>query len=181
MSTTIHGIEVTDLTYAEPGNSLPQAVRQAATERGYGDATAPISLYVTQEDIDAAFACAARGNGNQCVMAQAGRRLGAKDVYFYRHSVWLDFGVGPIVRLSVGDSIYTNVIEPFDRGDHDAVTPGLYPLTPPTRSKTLGAIRAQTAKRGKRPRIGTGAALPVVHRTQHSERVVMAAQDVTGE
>lgn len=168
--------KVTDLTYAEPGNSLPRVVRQTATERGYGDACEPLSLYVTEPDITEAFACAAQGNGSRCVMAQAGQRLGVKGVYFYRHSAWVDFGSGPIVRYSVADSIYNNVIDPFDRGDREAVLPGVYPLVPPKPSKRLSAIRRETAKRGKRSRTGSGNALPVVHHAQHSERVVMASQ-----
>ena len=176
MSPTVHGLQVSDITYAQPGNSLPAEVRQAAAERGYGDAQQPISLYITVADIEAAFECAAHGNGKDCVMAQAGRRLGVDHVYFYRHTAWLDFGDGPIIRYSVGGSIYVNVIEPFDRGERDSVLPGVYHLVPPTPSKRLSAIREQTAKRGKRPRVGTGEALPVRHHAQHSERVVMAAR-----
>ena len=91
----VHGIRVDEVIYKEPGNGLPQWVKDVAVKRGYGDALDPISLYVTEEDIDEAFRCAAMGNGAKCVMAQAGQRLGAKSVYFYRTTAWFDFGTGP--------------------------------------------------------------------------------------
>lgn len=81
---TVHGIKVDEITYAEPGNNLPVWVKQAAATRGYGDSMQSLSLFVTEGDIEAAFDCAAQGNGSSCVMAQAGQRIGAKAVYFYR-------------------------------------------------------------------------------------------------
>ena len=79
--TKINGLEVDNITYKEPGNNLPKFVREAAADRGYGDATQPLSLFVNADDVAEAFSCAAQGNGSACVMAQAGKRIGARAVY----------------------------------------------------------------------------------------------------
>lgn len=169
---TIQGVKVTDVTYREPGNNLPKWVRQAAETRGYGDSVHPLSLYIQDDDIAEAFSCAAQGNGSACVMAQAGKRIGARSVYFYRTTAWVDFGVGPIVRFATSRAIYTNVIEPFDRGDRGAIAPGIYHLTPPKPSRTL---RAERSKSQRRSRSG---AVKTVERSvvSHTERVVMGAR-----
>lgn len=169
--TTVHGIKVDEITYKQPGNGLPQWVRRAAEERGYGDSLEPISLYVTDADIDSAFACAAQGNGSKCVMAQAGQRLGAKSVYFYRTTAWVDFGIGPILRFTTTKNIYKNVIDPFDKGDRESVTGGIYPLTPPSRANSLKARRDYAKSTG--PRKAAKKSKKVV---AHTDRVVMASQ-----
>lgn len=171
----IHGITVANVTHKEPGNNLPKWVRQQATTRGYGDAQGPLSLYIQEGDIAEAFTCAAQGNGAACVMAQAGKRIGAKSVYFYRTTAWVDFGAGPIVRFRTSGQIYKNVVEPFDRGDRDAITPGIYHLAPPTPSTTLSYERKRYARRshGHGPNHGAGGTRVIAH---HTERVVMAAQ-----
>jgi hypothetical protein len=171
----INGLDVTDVTYKEPGNNLPKWVREAAVTRGYGDSQQPLSLFIQDADIAEAFACAAQGNGSACVMAQAGKRIGAQSVYFYRTTAWVDFGKGPIVRFKCSKQIYENVISPFDHGDRDAVAPGIYHLTPPTSSGRLSVRREQDAKKratnpaGKQPDVTRGV-------VAHTERVVMAAQ-----
>jgi hypothetical protein len=171
MKTKVNGIEVSNLTKTRVRNSLPRFVREAAEERGYGDATQPLSLYVHEGDIGEAFACAAQGDGSSCVMAQAGKRIGAKSVYFYRTMAWVDFGTGPIVRFQTSRSIYNNVIEPFDKGNRDDVIPGIYHLTPPTPARRLGRDRNRT--RGRRGQNLDGSRSSVAH--AHTERVVMAA------
>lgn len=167
-----NGILVTDVTYDRPGASLPRWVRDATKTRGYGDATQPLSLYIQEGDIAEAFACAAQGNGSACVMAQAGKRIGAQAVYFYRTTAWIDFGTGPIVRFMTSKQIYNNVISPFDRGDRDSIEPGIYHLTPINKSKRLGSDRdrKRNPQRKGTPGVGTRAVL------SHTERVVMAAQ-----
>lgn len=168
----VHGLNVTGITYRDPKNSLPLFVRAEAETRGYGDATQPLSLFIQEGDIEEAFACAAQGNGASCVMAQAGKRIGAKSVYFYRTTVWVDFGDGPIVRFNTSKQVYHNVIDPFDRGARDEIVGGIYHLVPPTRSRRLGTLRG----RGPKP-AGVnlnGSRKPVHH--AHTERVVMATR-----
>jgi hypothetical protein len=167
-----NGLEVVNLTTEKVPVNLPRFVREAAAQRGYGDATQTLSLYIHEGDIGEAFACAAQGNGSACVMAQAGMRIGARAVYFYRTTAWIDFGVGPIVRFQTSRAIYNNVIAPFDRGDRDDVQPGIYHLTPPTPGNRLGKDR-----RRERGRTGTnldGSRTSVAH--AHTERVVMASR-----
>lgn len=172
----INGLTVENITYKNPGNSLPKFVKEAAEERGFGDATQTLSLFVQEADVAEAFACAASGNGSSCVMAQAGTRIGAKAVYFFRTSAWIDFGYGPIVRFSTSKAIYTNVIAPFDDGDRERVRPGIYHLTPPTPSNTLPAKRAAAAKAAGRPKKrGADGSKRVVIQS-HTERVVMASR-----
>jgi hypothetical protein len=169
----VHGIKVAEITYKEPGNGLPKWVKEAAAERGYGDALEPVSLYITDADIAAAFDCAAHGDGSKCVMAQAGTRLGAKSVYFYRTTAWVDFGTGPILRFQTSKAIYNNIIDPFDRGDQDAVSGGVYPLTPPSHSRSLKRGREyQNKHRNEKP------ATPSYRKDviAHTDRVVMASQ-----
>lgn len=166
----VHGIAVDQITYKEPGNGLPKWVKEQAASRGYGDSLEPITLFVTQEDISTAFDCAAQGNGSQCVMAQAGQRLGAKVVYFYRTTAWIDFGTGPILRFKTARAIYRNVIEPFDRGDRDAVKGGVYHLMPPPESSSLKRRRQYERTNKKHP--STNREKKVI---AHTERVVMAA------
>src|SRR5262249_55094808 len=122
------------------------------------------------DDISAAFDCAAQGNGAKCVMAQAGQRLGAKSVYFYRTTAWVDFGTGPILRFVTSHAIYKNIIEPFDRGDRDAIACGHYPLTPPKKSKSL-TRRRQYEKTHRKNKKHTERRV-----VAHTDRVVMAAQ-----
>ena len=179
--TKIHGLEVEDVTYKDPRNSLPKFVREAATTRGYGDATQPLSLFIQDGDVDEAFACAAQGNGSACVMAQAGKRIGAKSVYFYRTTAWVDFGDGPIVRYQTSRAIYNNVIAPFDEGDRDRVKPGIYHLTPFSASMNLAGRRAKHEKQkasGGKPKPSPDRA--VINRgvQSHTERVVMASRVV---
>jgi hypothetical protein len=161
-----------EITYKEPGNGLPKWVKELATTRGYADAKVPLSLIVTEEDIDAAFACAAQGDGSKCVMAQAGERLGAKFVYFYRSTAWVDPGQGPILRFQTADSIYNNVIDPYDKGKREDIVAGVYPLTPPRPSRSLSAMRKRDRK-VSRENTGKGPKKPFVG---HVDRVVMAAQ-----
>lgn len=176
--TKIHGLEVDNITYRDPRNSLPKFVREAAAERGYGDATQTLSLFIMDDDVREAFACAAQGNGSACVMAQAGKRIGAESVYFYRTTAWVDFGSGPIVRFHVSKSIYDNVIAPFDEGDRDRVLPGIYPLTPFAHGRGL-AVRREREKGYRPDRRGRntemdGSRAPRVQ--AHTERVVMASR-----
>lgn len=176
MKTKVNGLEVINLTKTRVRNGLPRFVREAAEERGYGDATQPLSLYIHEGDIGEAFACAAQGDGSRCVMAQAGKRIGAKAVYFFRGKAWVDFGEGPIVRFQTSRAIYSNVIEPFDKGDRDGVRPGIYHLIPPSKSRQLGVDRADGRKR---PRGKSDGSRAVVH--AHTERVVMASRVPTAD
>lgn len=178
MKTKINGLDVDDVTYKNPGNNLPKFVREAAETRGYGDATQTLSLFVNEADVTEAFACAAQGNGSACVMAQAGTRIGAKAVYFYRTTAWVDFGYGPIVRFQTSKAIYDNVIAPFDDGDRDRVKPGIYHLTPFNESRTLSRRRIAEADY-KDPRKGRrkdydGSRSTIIQ--AHTERVVMASR-----
>lgn len=180
-STQINGLTVENITYKNPMNSLPKFVKNAAAERGYGDATQTLSLFVQENDVEEAFACAAQGNGSACVMAQAGTRIGAKSVYFFRMYAWIDFGYGPIVRFATSKSIYDNVIAPFDKGEREHVKPGIYHLTPPTPSATLAAKRAtqkrhQEAVKSGEKRKGQFAGKGPVVIQSHTERVVMASR-----
>jgi hypothetical protein len=168
--TKVHGIRVDEITYREPTNGMPAWVKERAAQRGYGDSLEPLSLYVTQADIDTAFDCAAQGDGGRCVMAQAGQRLGAEAVYFYRTTAWVDFGTGPILRFMTSQSIYRNVIEPFDRGDRDAVIGGVYPLTAPTPNRSLKRRRQYAKTDRKNPHSRKKQII------SHTERVSMAAQ-----
>lgn len=168
----VHGIKVDKIIHKEPGNGLPRWVKEAAATRGYGDSLEPLSLFVTQGDIDTAFDCAAQGDGARCVMAQAGQRLGAKSVYFYRTTAWVDFGTGPILRFLTSRAIYQNVIEPFDKGERTEVTAGVYPLTPPNKSNSLRRRREYNRNDRKQSRPGNSKKKAVYH----TDRVVMAAQ-----
>lgn len=168
----VQGIEIAEVFYDKPGASLPKWVRDAAEVRGYGDSTQPLSLYINTDDISEAFACAAQGNGSACVMAQAGRRIGAHSVYFYRTTAWIDFGRGPIVRFKTSAQIYKNVIDPFDRGDEKAIAPGIYHLMPPTPSKSLGCDRGRERNPDRNGRSNDGSRSVVTH----TDRVVMAAR-----
>ena len=170
-----NGLDVANLTTGKVPVNLPRFVREAAADRGYGDATQTLSLYIHEGDIKEAFDCAAQGDGSMCVMAQAGKRIGAKAVYFYRTMAWIDFGRGPIVRFQTSRTIYNNVIEPFDKGDRDAVQPGIYHLTPPVSSKGLGKDRQRA--RNRRGTNRDGSRTPVAH--AHMERVVMATRAST--
>lgn len=177
--TKINGLEVENITYKNPGNNLPKFVREAAVERGYGDATQTLSLFVNASDVSEAFACAAQGNGSACVMAQAGTRIGARAVYFYRTTAWIDFGDGPIVRFKTTKQIYDNVIVPFDEGDRDRVKPGIYHLTPFTASRTLARRRADyEARDTSRGRGGRGwkDGSKSSRIQAHTERVVMSSR-----
>lgn len=162
------------IMHRPPHNGLPKWVKETAATRGYTDATNSLSLIVTQTDIDTAFDCAAHGDGAHCVMAQAGQRLGAKSVYFYRTTAWVDFGAGPIQRYMTTDSIYKNIIDPFDKGDREALKAGHYPLTPPSPSKSLTG-RRESEKKGRSNRKN-----PSSNRKKqalaHTDRVVMASQ-----
>lgn len=169
MTKRVNGIKVGAIQKKEPGNGLPKWVKDVAATRGYGDALEPISLYVTDDDVNSAFDCAAHGDGAKCVMAQAGQRLGAKSVYFYRTTAWVDFGVGPILRFTTSKSIYDNIINPFDKGDREAIVPGLYPLTPPCGSQSL--LRRREYEKTGRTRSGDKKRV-----VRHTDRVVMAAQ-----
>lgn len=174
MKTKINGLEVDNITYKSPGNNLPKFVREAAEERGYGDATQPLSLFIQNDDIDEAFSCAAQGDGSQCVMAQAGKRIGAKSVYFYRTTAWVDFGIGPIVRYKTTKSIYDNVIAPFDDGDRSRVKTGIYHLTPFTGSTSLAGMRSRKKAKNPAGRINDGSRSALIQ--AHTERVVMASR-----
>ena len=166
-----NGIEVQSVVKGDPGNGLPKFVREAASERGYGDSSYPWTMYVHPDDIDAAFREKAHGNGNSCVMAQAGRRLGAQTVYFYRTTAWVDFGSGPIVRYFIPDATYRNVIDPFDKNDRKSVLPGMYPLTPPSGSHSL----TNTAKKNRKRGSARGSRGLIKNpKRQHSDRVILA-------
>lgn len=173
--TKVNGLEVENITYKEPRNNLPKFVRTAAGERGYGDATQALSLFIQDGDVSEAFSCVAQGNGSACVMAQAGKRIGAKAVYFYRTTAWVDFGSGPIVRFQTSKAIYNNVIAPFDDGDRDRVKTGIYHLTPPTTSRSLAGRREGNKKH---PKLTTGkkdgTRSPRIQ--AHTERVVMSSR-----
>ncbi|OCH81771.1 hypothetical protein [Gordonia sp. UCD-TK1] len=173
-STKINGLNVENITYKSPGNNLPKFVREAAETRGYGDATQTLSLFIQDGDVSEAFACAAQGNGSACVMAQAGKRIGAKSVYFYRTSAWIDFGYGPIVRFKTSKAIYDNVIAPFDDGDRSRVLPGIYHLTPHTNSMSLAGMRNREKSRRPDKSKADGSRSAVIQ--AHTERVVMAAR-----
>ena len=175
MKTKINGLEVDNITKGRPGGGLPKFVREATATRGYGDATQPLSLFINDADVTEAFACAAQGNGSACVMAQAGKRIGAKAVYFYRTTAWVDFGEGPIVRFQTSRSIYSNVIAPFDEGNRDQVKPGIYHLTPPTKSNGLAETRLSEQRKGKSHKSKGIRVLSKVHQA-HTERVVMASR-----
>lgn len=168
-----HGIEVWNLTKKNPKNGLPEWVRADAESRGYGDSKHPLSLYITEDDIEAAFKELGQGNGAACVMAQAGSRLGAKSVYFYRTTAWVDFGDGPIVRYQTSEDIYNFVITPFDRGHRTKVRPGIYHLLPPSKGKSLASRRVVEEAKRKRG----FATRPNAHKNRgYMGRVVMAAQ-----
>lgn len=146
-----HGIEVSGVVQVgmAPGNGLPEWVKKAAASRGYGDAVASLSLFITDDDIKEALAEAMHGDGTACVMAKAGRRLGAKEVYFYRTTAWVDFGKGPVVRYRTSKDIWTHVIEPFDKGAKRDIRPGLYHLLPPTPGQSLEALRKRQIRRSQ--------------------------------
>lgn len=165
-----NGIEVQGITYGDPGNNLPHFVRDAARVRGYGDSKGPWSMYVHPDDIDRAFQEKAHGNGAACVMAQAGTRLGAQMIYFYRTSAWVDFGSGPIVRYLIPKATYRNVIDPFDRNERTGVLAGMYPLLAPNGETTLKARRLYNQKR----KTGKSRGILKKVRRQHSERVILA-------
>lgn len=167
-----HTMNVKKIMHKAPRN-FPGWIREAAESRGYGDAIEPLSLFVHENDIDEAFACAAQGNGSRCVMAQAGRRLGAEAVYFYRTTAYVDFGSGPVVRFRPSRSIYANVIAPFDRGSREEVQSGVYHLMPPSPSEALGARDYRKERAEKRDGTKTGRN-SLVH--LHTERVVMASR-----
>lgn len=110
-------------------------------------------------------------------MAQAGTRIGAKAVYFYRTTAWVDFGDGPIVRFGTSKAIYNNVIAPFDDGDREHVLPGIYHLTPLAPSHGLKARRERqnesrkAVPAGKRKADGSRSMVQA-----HTERVVMSSR-----
>jgi hypothetical protein len=166
------GMEVDTIIHRVPQNNLPKWVKEIAVERGYGDAKHPITLVINEQDIQKACDAQAHGNGAKCVMAQAGKRLGAERVYFYRTTVWIDWGSGPIQRFQTTKSIYNNVIEPFDRGDHDAIAAGNYALTPPKPSNSLGSRKPYKKRGRKQQNPGDRSKTPV----SHTERVVLASQ-----
>jgi hypothetical protein len=162
--------KVDQITKRESSNGLPSWVKEQTATRGYGDATEPLGLIVKPEDIDNAFACAAQGDGSNCVMAQAATRIGAEHIYFYRTSAWVDFGTGPIRRFLVPNNIYRNIIEPFDRSAHDEIMPGHYVLLPPTDSQSIRRRREyDKTKRTRNP-----SSNPNKKVLAHTERLVMA-------
>lgn len=173
MRRKVPGFKADEITYKEPGNGLPKWVKDLAVTRGYADAKQPLSLIVTEADIDAAFDCAAQGNGSKCVMAQAGERLGARFVYFYRSTAWVDPGQGPILRFQTSSAIYNNVINPFDKGDRKSIVGGVYPLTPPTKSRSLTYLRNKKEKSRNEYPADSGGRKQTIY---HTDRVVMAAQ-----
>jgi hypothetical protein len=168
---------VKEVYHGKPGGNLPARVREATATRGYGDAIESMMLVVIDEDIETAFCAAAQGNGSACVMAQAGTRIGAEWVYFYRGTAWVDYGTGPIVRYKTGESVFKNVIRPFDHGDRPNVTPGFYPLKAPKGSTSLAGMRKYQKnwhERHKYPRDTQGTKKVTVHK--HTERMVMASE-----
>ena len=170
----MQGVKVTDLTKGNPGNGLPQWIRDAAGSRGYGDSTSDLSLMVTRDDIELAFAEAAQGNGEACVMAKAGTRLGVNHVYFYRTTAWVDFGDGPIARFQTSNDIWTHIIRPFDEGDKRPVRPGLYHLLAPTNRQSLKTVRNYNQLR-KENKQDTHSTKPSTNPRPYMGRVVMAA------
>jgi hypothetical protein len=163
--------------FGDPGNSLPKHVRLEAETRGYADALEPLSLLVTPSDIDLAFQEVAQGNGAACVMAQAGRRLGARWVYFYRTTAWVDLGEGPFFRFETSSEIYSKVIKPFDDFDREAVLPGLYHLIGVRPSSRIEAKRV--AVKANRDRVEAGGEVrsdrDVKRSNSYLGRVVMGA------
>lgn len=168
-----HNIKHGEVTYKRPGNGLPNFVKDMAAKRGYADSSEPLSLYVTEDDVDQAYQGAGRGNGAKCVMAQAGLRLGAKNIYFYRTTAWIDFGTGPILRFTIADSIQRNIIDPFDHGKRKEIKPGLYPLKAPTMSSSLRGRRKYDKKHSKK-QVSTNPKKKVM---AHTDRVVLASQE----
>lgn len=164
------GIEVQEITYGDPKNNLPGFVKEIARTHGYGDSAGPWTMYVHPDDIELAFKEKAQGNGAACVMAQAGQRLGAQSVYFYRHTAWVDFGSGPIVRYYIPNATYRNIIDPFDRNDRDGVLPGMYPLLAPTPGRTLKHMREYNSNHTKKQSKN----VDPNRQQQHSERVILA-------
>jgi hypothetical protein len=160
-----------EVTRKRPSNGLPPFVKEIAVKRGYADSKEPLSLYVTEDDIDQAYAGAGRGNGTKCVMAQAGKRLGAKNIYFYRTTAWIDFGSGPILRFSIANSIQRNIIDPFDNGKRKEIIPGLYPLMAPRPSNSLRERRKVAKKHSRK----TSSSNPKKVVLAHTDRVVLAA------
>jgi hypothetical protein len=173
MTRKVNGLKVSTIIRQTPRNGLPKWVKEVAATRGYADALEPISMWVKDSDIETACELAAHGDGSSCVMSQASKRMGAENVYFFRNYAWVDFGHGPIVRFKTGNSIYTNVIDPFDRGDRDGIASGMYHLLPPAMSESL-LRRREYGKNGKTApdRRGGGKKTPVMH----TERVVMASR-----
>jgi hypothetical protein len=157
-----------DITYQAPGNGLPDWIKEQAESRGYADAVEDISLIVKPEDIKTALDCAAHGDGSHCVMAQAGLRLGAKAIYFYRTTAWIDFWTGPIQRFTIPNLVRRNIIAPFDANDRENIQPGCYPLTAPTHGRSLKYRRGISTKPMNDP--------PRCRRKvlAHTERVVLA-------
>jgi hypothetical protein len=164
------------VTHREPNNGLPKWVKKMAASRGYADSLDQLSLYVTEKDIDNAYNAAGQGNGFECVMAQAGRRLGAESVYFYRTTAWIDFGKGPILRFTIPESVSRNIIKPFDKGEREQIAPGLYPLTPPCKSQSLQE-RRNYDKTGRKAAPQRNRKKKVV---AHTDRVVLAPRQEGG-
>jgi len=142
-----HGMTVRHHTFNRPANNLPPMVKDQAVERGYGDAITPLSLNVTQTDITKACDALAQGNGRACVMAQAGKRLGAVAIYFYRTSAWVDWGAGPIMRYITSAGIRNNIIKPFDNNDRVHIVAGIYDLKAPTPGTSLKRQRDRAGNR----------------------------------
>ena len=166
-----------EVTYKRPGNGLPDFIKDVATKRGYADSLIALSLYVTEDDIDQAYTSAGRGNGFKCVMAQAGTRLGATNIYFYRTTAWIDFGTGPILRFTIADSIQRNIIDPFDNGKRKDIKSGFYPLTAPTPSHSLHGRRKYGKRHDSKKKNGDSIT-PKKKVLRHTDRVVLASQKV---
>lgn len=169
------GVKVTNFTKKKNMRGvLPKWIRAEAASRGYGDAAEPLSVIVKEADVTEAFACLAQGNGSACVMAQAAKRIGAENVYFFRRTAWVDFGTGPFVRYNTTGAIYRNVIEPFDRGEQSEIVPGIYHLKPSGPGHSLSGRKKINARRTDR----TGESNRSTGERKikaHTERVVAAA------
>jgi len=132
--------------YSDPGNGLPDWVRTVMQTRGLTDSEEALTLIVQEDDVVKAITCAGEGDGDSCVMAQAAKRLGAKNIYFYRSTAYVDFGIGPVRRYAVTSEIKNSVIKPFDANEYGQIEPGSYNLEPPEKWLTMEGKR-ETAKR----------------------------------
>ena len=133
--------------YSDPSNGLPDWVRVKMQDRGLTDSKDSLTLIVKEEDVVEAITCQGEGDGDSCVMAQAAKRLGAQDIYFYRTTAYVDFGIGPLRRYKVPAGIKNKIIKPFDENEYGKIEPGVYNIEPHTRSNTMEGKREAARRR----------------------------------